>query len=411
MAKKKPATLTTRGGSVVFTGRGTDVKSEDNPVELPSTQSSGSIIRHPEFFFDNTLIAIRIENTLFNVHKYQLIKSEVFSDMFKMPKPEDNEPEEGSSPEHPIVIDGVAASDFTALLRVLYASHFSSNQPAPEAPLIIPAFRLANMFDFSELHAYLLPLAEKSLGDVDKIVLAREFDIKEWLAPAHIRLCKRDERLSTEEARKLEVDSVLMISHMREQYQGRGGATLLSDHILFLSITSFLDPPSTMAKKKPTTLNSQVGSTMFIERASEVKSDDEESSTESSEPVERRPEFFFDNTLVAIQVGRTLFNVRKYQLSKSEVFSDRFKKPKPEDNEPEEGSLPEHPIKLRGVSASDFAALLRVLYALLYASHFSSNQPAPETPLIIPAIRLANMFKSAELRAYLLPLAEKTWSM
>jgi hypothetical protein len=58
---------------------------------------------------------------LFNVHKYQLIKSEVFSDMFKIPKPDSNEPEEGSSPEHPIIIEGVAPSDFTALLRVLYA--------------------------------------------------------------------------------------------------------------------------------------------------------------------------------------------------------------------------------------------------------------------------------------------------
>ncbi|CAE6424785.1 unnamed protein product [Rhizoctonia solani] len=186
MARRKPATLTTRGGSVVFTGRGADVKSEDNPAEIPSTQPSEPIIRHSEFCFDNTLIAIQIENTLFNVHKYQLIKSEVFSDMFKLPKPEDDEPEEGSSLEHPIVIDGVAASDFTALLRVLYASHFSSHQPAPEAPLIIPAFRLANMFDFSELREYLLPLAEKSLGDVDRIVFAREFDIKEWLVPAHL---------------------------------------------------------------------------------------------------------------------------------------------------------------------------------------------------------------------------------
>ncbi|EUC54321.1 BTB domain protein, partial [Rhizoctonia solani AG-3 Rhs1AP] len=141
--------------------------------------------------------------------------------MFQLPKPEGDEPEEGSSPKHPIVIEGVSTSDFAALLKVLYASHFSSNQPAPEATLIIPAFRLANMFNFSELRAFLLPLAEKSLADVDKIVFAREFDIKEWLAPAFVRLCQREERLNVEEARKLEVDSVLMISHMREQHRGR----------------------------------------------------------------------------------------------------------------------------------------------------------------------------------------------
>ncbi|QRW20917.1 The BTB (BR-C, ttk and bab)/POZ (Pox virus and Zinc finger) domain [Rhizoctonia solani] len=105
--------------------------------------------------------------------------------MFKMPKAGGNNPEEGSSPEYPIRIEGVSASDFAALLTVLYARQFSNNQLAPEASLIIPAFRLANMWNFSALRAYLLPLAEKNLGDVDKIAFAGEFGIKNWLAPAH----------------------------------------------------------------------------------------------------------------------------------------------------------------------------------------------------------------------------------
>ncbi|KAH7338058.1 hypothetical protein B0J17DRAFT_572054 [Rhizoctonia solani] len=150
-----------------------------------------------------------------------------------MPKPEGDEPEEGSSPEHPIVIEGVAASDFTALLRVLYASLFSSHQPSLEAPLIVPVFRLANMFKFAELRAYLLPLAEKSLNDADKIVFAKEFSVKQWLAPAYTRLCQREERLSIEEARKLEVDSVLMISHMREQYRRHGSVAISGQYYCY----------------------------------------------------------------------------------------------------------------------------------------------------------------------------------
>ncbi|KDN37623.1 hypothetical protein RSAG8_10028, partial [Rhizoctonia solani AG-8 WAC10335] len=208
----KMSPLASRSGSAVFIGKASDAehygKLSDNPCEIPSTKPSVPIVRHSEFFFDNTLVAIQIENTLFNVHKYQLAKSEVFSEMFKMPKPEGDEPEEGSSPEHPIVIHGTAASDF----------HDISPQ---EAPLIIPAFRLANQLGFSDLRVYLLPLAEKNLDDVDKIVFAREFDIKEWLAPALTRLCQRDAVLSTEEARKLQVDSVLLIWRMREQHRSR----------------------------------------------------------------------------------------------------------------------------------------------------------------------------------------------
>ncbi|KAH7338061.1 hypothetical protein B0J17DRAFT_660615 [Rhizoctonia solani] len=217
ISSQDPATLMSRAGSWVFRSEPSGATSDDNPNQISSTESSEPLERHSEFFFDNTLVAIRIGKTLFNVHKYQLAKSEVFSDMFKMPKPEGKAPEEGSSPEYPIKLEGVAASDFAALLRVLYASHFSDDPPAPQAPLVIPAFRLANMFNFSKLRGHLLPLAEQNLDDVDKIVFAREFDIKDWLVPAHVRLCQREKPLNDEEARKLGVGSVLIISRMREQ--------------------------------------------------------------------------------------------------------------------------------------------------------------------------------------------------
>lgn len=226
MAKKKSTTVTSQSVSVLYVGKADDSSDEESGPDAPET-----VIPHPQFFLDNTLVAIQIEKTLFNVHKYQLVKSEVFANMFKKaegkdykPEPEDepeleNEPEPGSSPKHPIVIKGVAASDFAALLRVLYESHFSGKQHVPETPLIIPSFRLANLFKFSELRAHLLPLAEKNLDDVDKITFAREFNVKKWLAPAHIRLCQREKPLTTEEARKLGVDSVLILWRMREQYR------------------------------------------------------------------------------------------------------------------------------------------------------------------------------------------------
>ncbi|ELU35843.1 BTB domain-containing protein [Rhizoctonia solani AG-1 IA] len=96
--------------------------SSGSATDTPIPKSKPAVKRHSEFFFDNTLVAIQVEDTLFNVHKYQLLKSETFSDMFKAPKAEDGEPEEGSSPECPIIMDGVNASDFVALLKVLYAS-------------------------------------------------------------------------------------------------------------------------------------------------------------------------------------------------------------------------------------------------------------------------------------------------
>ncbi|KAJ1305367.1 hypothetical protein OPQ81_000382 [Rhizoctonia solani] len=94
-------------------------KGSDEKASIIKTDPT--VKRHAEFFFDNTLVAIQVEDTLFNVHKYQLLKSKTFSEMLKVPKAKEGEVEEGSSPEHPIIMEGVKASDFVALLKVLYA--------------------------------------------------------------------------------------------------------------------------------------------------------------------------------------------------------------------------------------------------------------------------------------------------
>jgi hypothetical protein len=73
------------------------------------------------------------------------------------------------------------------------------------------------MWNFSELCSYLMPLAERVLSDIDKIVFAREFNVSDWLAPAYIKLCQRNERLTTEEARKIGIDGVIFVSRFREE--------------------------------------------------------------------------------------------------------------------------------------------------------------------------------------------------
>ncbi|KAG8684284.1 hypothetical protein FRC11_012328, partial [Ceratobasidium sp. 423] len=156
-----------------------------------------------------------IESVQFNVHKYQLLKSETFKDMFRIAEESGGDleqPAEGSSTEKPIKMEGVSAQDFESLLTVLYANH----QPEPNASLIIPAFRLANMWNFSELREYLMPLAEQVLNDASKIAFAREFHVQQWIVPAFVRLCHRKEPLDTDEAKMIGLEGVLLISRIRE---------------------------------------------------------------------------------------------------------------------------------------------------------------------------------------------------
>ncbi|GAB1522792.1 hypothetical protein RhiXN_05911 [Rhizoctonia solani] len=151
--------------------------------------------------------------------------------MFKLPKDVVSDSEEGLKPENPIVLEGVTMADFEALLQVLYASHYAKDRPEPKPTLIIPAFRLANMWRFAELCAHLMPIAETMFSEVDKIVFAREFQLEEWIIPAHIKLCQRDSPLNSEEATKIGLSSVLFISRIREERLKLSGQ-IMADNII-----------------------------------------------------------------------------------------------------------------------------------------------------------------------------------
>ena len=59
---------------------------------------------------------IQVEGTIFEVTRNRLTEySEVFADMFLMPRPE-------GSQEDPIFLEGYKAADFAALIKVLYPS-------------------------------------------------------------------------------------------------------------------------------------------------------------------------------------------------------------------------------------------------------------------------------------------------
>ncbi|KAG8771316.1 hypothetical protein FRC12_003691 [Ceratobasidium sp. 428] len=179
--------------------------------------------KHSKFYLDDCLITIQVEDTLFNVHKSQLLKSEAFQDMFSLGVATSNNNSikhtvsgEGSE-SNPIKLSGIRADDFEKLMTVLYTFHHSNNKPTENGSLLLPALHLANMWNFKELRESLIPLTEKTLSDVDKIFYAREFGVNEWLASAHVQLCMRNTPLTKEEAERIGFNSLLIISHLREK--------------------------------------------------------------------------------------------------------------------------------------------------------------------------------------------------
>ncbi|KAF8596262.1 hypothetical protein BDV93DRAFT_419116, partial [Ceratobasidium sp. AG-I] len=81
----------------------------------------------------------------------------------------------------------------------------------------ISAILVATRYDYPALRAFSIDKLEKaSLSAVERIRLAREFDIPSWEEPAYVELCERDEPLTMAEAEVLGLEAVLNVGIVRE---------------------------------------------------------------------------------------------------------------------------------------------------------------------------------------------------
>ncbi|KIP10179.1 hypothetical protein PHLGIDRAFT_11426 [Phlebiopsis gigantea 11061_1 CR5-6] len=77
--------------------------------------------KHSRFYHADGDCAIRVQDTLFRVHRFLLSRdSSAFEDMFSMPRC-GNSPKEGHSDEEPILLESENVDDFAELLSILYA--------------------------------------------------------------------------------------------------------------------------------------------------------------------------------------------------------------------------------------------------------------------------------------------------
>lgn len=77
---------------------------------------------------------------------------------------------------------------------------------------------MATRYDYPALRTFAIDKLEKaSLSAVERIRLAREFDIPSWEEPAYVELCERDEHLTMAEAEVLGLEAVLNVGIVRER--------------------------------------------------------------------------------------------------------------------------------------------------------------------------------------------------
>jgi hypothetical protein len=95
----------------------TEINCETHGQSRDSNASISSCTRHPDLWFDDGSIVLCAESTLFCVHRTTLsAHSTVFSDMFGIPQPPDQDAIEGCT----VIQLSDTEEDVELLLRALY---------------------------------------------------------------------------------------------------------------------------------------------------------------------------------------------------------------------------------------------------------------------------------------------------
>jgi len=195
-------------------------------------------LEEDDIFYCN-LLSIRVENRIFKVPRELFeLYSEVFRDMFDLPKSKNDVPD-GERDNKPLVLEGIHKEDFRAFLTALSSLHQEAmtkdggeGKPiflVARLPLYhglekqhwIAVLRLAHMWGFDNVRKKAVEMlgkdSELSQNTLERLKLANEFFIDDWIRQACRELITRDKALSQEEAPWLGPDFLQNMAKAREE--------------------------------------------------------------------------------------------------------------------------------------------------------------------------------------------------
>lgn len=164
-------------------------------------------------------VIFQVEDQLFNVPKYHFVRhSEIFRTMFLLPPPKGSD-SEGSTDRAPIQLDGVDKMDFQIFLEVLYPLETMVDMWAKMTKSKwLSVLKLATMWVFKEIRALAIDrLTKWPMGEIEQIVLAKQYNVSQWLLSGYQKLAMRSEMVSLEEAAQIGYLSTILIFQVREQ--------------------------------------------------------------------------------------------------------------------------------------------------------------------------------------------------
>ncbi|KAI0726910.1 hypothetical protein C8Q72DRAFT_887192 [Fomitopsis betulina] len=204
------------------------VDNDASAETLPSPKT----LRHKSLYLTGEPVIIRVEETLFRVHRHFLTRhSKVFADLFKLP-PVAGKPGEGLTDEHPIILEGVTCRDFERLLSLFYPENIRVGDLSTTEEWT-SVLALATKWDFAEYRQLAIARLAQLASPVDRILLGRRYDVPEWLTAAYLELCTRDDVLSYDEGMLLGMHDVILLSDIRQNVR-KGRITMQQGSLTIL---------------------------------------------------------------------------------------------------------------------------------------------------------------------------------
>ncbi|KAI0088338.1 hypothetical protein BDY19DRAFT_994244 [Irpex rosettiformis] len=165
--------------------------------------------KHGRFYFDDCMSTFRVEDKLFRVHRFFFIReSEFFETMFSLPLGADST--EGDTP---IPLPDVTPSEFEALLRFFYEGMHGLPE---DLPFWRDLLSISTRFLFDAVRRRAISELGHCATPVEKIYLAKKYDVPQWLQSSYEELCRRSAPIQLWEAESMGWDTGIQLANARE---------------------------------------------------------------------------------------------------------------------------------------------------------------------------------------------------
>ncbi|KAK7012804.1 hypothetical protein R3P38DRAFT_3279276 [Favolaschia claudopus] len=200
-----------------------------DPIDAQSpADNTSSASRHQDYYLQTVVFKgrswIQVEDCLFNVPRYHFERgSEVFAGMFSVPQPGGDTCKEGQGDSNPIVLVGKSSADFQALLKILYPLDIEPVMKNSSTWMTtgewISVLKLSTEWRFLHIRKMAIEMLASTteISSVQRIVLARKYEVASWLCRGYLELAQSTESISDEEGELLGWKTAFRLIQARER--------------------------------------------------------------------------------------------------------------------------------------------------------------------------------------------------